>query len=64
MKEVTAKSEAGKQVLAWAEERLGKARAQLEQPNCDDRSASVLRGRIAELKMLVAWVNDMGVQDE
>jgi hypothetical protein len=60
MREVRGNSVAGREVLAYVEERLTALRVQLEAPDCDERRSSQLRGRIAELKQLTSWVNDMG----
>lgn len=59
MREVRGNSEAGREVLAYARERLSLHRAELEAQTCDERRGILLRGRIAELKQLIDWVNDM-----
>lgn len=50
----------GREVIAYAEERIEAVRRQLSAVGLDERTSDVLRGRIVELQKLIEAVNNAG----
>lgn len=49
-----------RELIEYVQKRLQMHRAALENPNMNKRDTALLRGRIAELKMLEGEVNNAG----